>query len=392
MPDSIPAHHKKRRIFCVITQGETGGAQQFVAQLAQHLNADRFDLHVVWGSSSHRTLARLLPAWATHATADHLVREVSPLQDFRAIGELRRMMLAYQPDIVFLISSKAGFIGSRAAHGLRAQLPNLRIIYRIGGWTFNDPWPLWKKRVFLALEKYAARWKDTIVLNNTFELDQAHLLGIKPRGHVLRIYNGIDPYLQFLEPHEARASLETHLPDRARNAPAQWLVGTIANLYPAKDIANLVRAAARVSENVRFVVIGDGPQRQELERMIDQYELANRFFILGRIEHAWRYLRGLDVFVLPSAKEGFPWALLEAMAAKVPTVATYVGAVPEMIHHRTSGMLAPAGDAEQIAQCIVELLSDERLRQDVTIAAHQQVISKFSVHTMTAEFEKLFSE
>lgn len=391
MTQNQPKSQHLRRIFCVITQGEEGGAQRFVSQLAHGLTRERFELYVVWGASSESALARLLPPHVTYGTARNLVRSISPIRDLRAVYELRSMMAEYRPDVVLCISSKAGFVGSLAAHGLRSALPDLKVIYRIGGWTFNDPWPTWKKRLYRWLEKFSARWKDIIVLNNSHDLDQAHRLGIMPRSKVVRIYNGLDAYLPFLERDSARAFLNHRVPESVQSTPYDWLVGTVANLYKTKDIPALIGAAARVGGNVRFVVMGDGPQRRELDRLIIQYGLEDRFFLLGRTRNAWRYLTGLDVFVLSSVKEGFPWALLEAMAARVPVVATRVGAVPEMLEDGVSGIVCDPENSEQLAQGIVRLLSNDKLRQDLAIAAHQQVLNKFSLREMIAQFERLFS-
>ena len=150
-------------------------------------------------------------------------------------------------------------------------------------------------------------------------------------------------------------------------------------------------AAARVGGNVRFVVIGDGEQREHIEQLINEYGLRERFILLGRVKDASRYMAAFDVFVLPSVKEGFPWALLEAMAARVPAVATNVGAVPEMLESGVSGIVCEAGNAEQLANGIVKLLGDDKLRQDMAIAAHQQVISKFSLREMIDSYERLFT-
>ena len=381
----------QRRIFCVITQGELGGAQEFVVQLARNLDRERFLLHVVWAGDSDSSLARRLPGHVSHVMARNLTRDVSPLRDLRAIGELRTMMRVFRPDVVLCISSKAGFVGSRAAHGLRKVLPGLRVIYRIGGWSFNDPTPAWKRRLYRAMERLSARWKDVIVVNNSHDLDQAHALRIRPRERVVRIYNGIDPYLPLMDRATARSFLSSRLPERDRPGADTRVVGTVANFYPAKDIAMLIAAAARVGGDVRFAVIGDGPMRPELERLIVDYDLTRRFFLLGRITDAARILPAFDLFILPSVKEGFPWALLEAMAAKVPVIATRVGAVPEMIENRVSGVVVEPSQPDQLASAIVELLENEELGRGFALRAHQQVISKFSLREMMASYEKLFS-
>ena len=255
---------EKRRIFCLITQGELGGAQQFVVQLAKNLNHERFVLHVVWGSDSDPALARRLPPGVSHAVAHNLVRDISPVRDLRAVSEVRTMMRTFKPDVVLCISSKAGFVGARAALGLLSVLPDLKVIYRIGGWSFNDPASAWKRRLYLAMERLSARWKDIIVVNSAYDLDQAHALGIRPRQRVIRIYNGVDPFTPMTELSTARAFVTSRIPEQYRPGTGTRIVGTVANFYPAKDIPTFIAAASRIGGDVRFVVIGDGPQRAHL--------------------------------------------------------------------------------------------------------------------------------
>jgi glycosyltransferase involved in cell wall biosynthesis len=382
---------EKRRIFCVITQGGLGGAQQFVIQLARYLNVDKFDLHIVWGSDSGTAIGRHLPSHVTYSAARHLLRSVSPISDLRAVWELRAMMVHYRPDVILCISSKAGFIASLAARIAQSQLRQTKVIYRIGGWTFNDPWPAWKRKGYLWLERLSARWKDYIVVNNTHDLDQARTLGIRPRSKVVRIYNGIEPYLDLLPRDQALAALRSRMPERYRDKPYDWMIGTVANLYPAKDLSTLVRAAELAPKNVRFIVIGEGHQRAELERQIIECDLSDRFFLLGGMNEAYKYLSALDVFVLSSVKEGFPWSVLEAMTAKVPVISTSVGAIPEMIENHISGILVQPGSSDQIAGAIMELLDNDRLRRELAIQAHQQVITQFSLRAMIDQYERLLS-
>ena len=383
--------NEKTRILCVITQSEIGGAQQFLAQLTDHLDHGRFEMTVLAGQDGHDQLKPMLPPDVRYLTAVHLRRKPGFWDDIMAVFELRRIFRELSPDIILLNSSKAGFNGSLAARW-PTRLPGMRIIYRIGGWTFNDPWPAWKRYFYICLEKLSARWKDIIVVNNTHDLEQAHRLGIRPRISLKRIFNGIEPYRDVMSPEAAREKLFSRMTQAKKDQPYDWLIGTIANFYPTKDLVALVQAASRVSENVRFVIIGDGPQRPLLERRIIEYGLENRFFLVGRLPGAADYLPAFDAFVLPSVKEGFPWSLLEAMAAKVPVIATRVGAVPEMLVDRVSGLLVDPGRPEDLAKAIVEMLVDERLRRESAIKAHQMVISRFSLREMVSQYESLFSQ
>lgn len=369
-----------------------GGAQQFLAQLLSHTAHEGFKFYVVVGRGGYDHLKTLLPSDVQYIVARSLRREPSLTDDIRSLFELRSIFKKIKPDILFLNSSKAGFNGSWAASAWPNRLPNMRVIYRIGGWTFNDPWPTWKKKLYAGMERFSAKWKDIIIVNNTYDLEQARKLGIRPRDNVVRIFNGIDPYRAFLAPQEARIALLGRIPEFRRTAPYDWLVGTIANFYPTKGLDALIEAAARVSENVRFLVIGDGPQRAQLEQKIIDRGLQNRFFLVGRIPEAASYLLAFDAFVLPSVKEGFSWSILEAMAAKVPVIATRVGAAPEMLEDHVSGLLVDPNQPEQLAKALVEIFENDRLRQELPIKAHQQVLTRFSLREMVSQYEKLFTE
>ena len=86
-----------------------------------------------------------------------------------------------------------------------------------------------------------------------------------------------------------------------------------------------------VRVGAKLKIVGEGPERKNLEKLIEQYQLQNNFFLLGNIPQAHRLLKGLDLFVLPSVKEGLPYAILKAMAAQIPIVTTRVGGLPEIL-------------------------------------------------------------
>ena len=158
-------NNKKIRLFCAITLGEMGGAQQFVQQLTRSLDPEWYTIAVVSGSDGRRELASHLAQHVSWEVVPRLVRRISPFNDFRAVRNMRRMMAEFEPDIVLLNSSKAGFIGALAARKLRKSIPGLKVVYRIGGWSFNDPRPAWQRWLFTRLERWSANLKDVIVVN-----------------------------------------------------------------------------------------------------------------------------------------------------------------------------------------------------------------------------------
>lgn len=400
-----------------------GGAQHFLVQLISGLPPERFECSVVVGKDGGGALRSALPANIPYFMAENLWREPNFLHDIASLFELRKIYKAQKPDIIFLNSSKAGFNGSWAASALPGRLPNTTVIYRIGGWSFNDPQPYWKRIFSIILEKVSDSWKDYIIVNNRKDFEDARRFKISPKKELRLIHNGIDPYTQVLEPDEARIkflnlvqtqrpSVERLRSEGERNTEhsnanvgsteygsasvanlfqTKFIVGTIANFYPTKGLETLLEAIPKIKSNASFIIIGDGALRPELEKKIQAFGISNRVYLAGRIADAAQYLRAFSVFVLPSLKEGFPWSILEAMTAKVSVIASSVGAIPEIIEQGKNGLVFSAGNSDQLAQAVDLMLSDENLRKQCAIEGHQTILHRFSLRKMLDEYEKLLS-
>jgi len=383
----------KKRVLFIITQSEMGGAQRFVLEMALYLKKQGYGLLIGVGiDGGEEFLKKLDDAEIEYKIIGNLRRDIHIIGDIKSIFEIRKIIKEFKPNTLFLNSSKAGFLGSLASK-FKIQNSKFKVIYRIGGWAFNDPWPAWKRKAWLILEKISAPWKDIIIANNKQNLDQAKIHDIKPRGDVVLIHNGIDIYkLEYLPKEEAKLKLfERIAKNSGKIFQADTIIGTIANLYPTKDLPTLVRTAEHFKNNdsVVFVVIGNGTERQNIEKLIEEKGLKHKIILLGQIPEAKRYLPAFDIFVLPSLKEGFPWALIEAMAAKLPVIATKVGAVEEIIENGKNGFIVEPGKPEQIAEKIKTIIADDHLKQELGIQAHQTILFKFPLEKMVKEIESL---
>jgi len=377
--------HKKRILF-VITQSEWGGAQQFLHTLVSNLDRTRYDIVFATGNSGNGLLVDALKKINIETRKlRYLKREISPSYDLRAISELRNLIKELEPNILFLNSSKAGIIGALAGK----EFPGLKVIYRIGGWSFNDPIPWFIRQLYILAEKYTAKFKDYIIVNNKHDFDQAKKLKIRPRQKLELIYNGVDPYkLDFFEREEAKIKLASSLKQKQRNLlQSNLVIGTIANFYKTKGLTYLIQAAKifysqEKDSKAIFIVIGGGSEKNNLELEIKNSGLENKVLLAGALPNAHKYLTAFDIFVLPSVKEGFPWALLEAMSAKLPIVATNVGGNPEIIEDRRNGFLVKPAKPEEIATALKSLADSENLRREFGIQAHQTVLLKFDQKKM----------
>jgi len=387
----------QKRVLFIITQSEMGGVQRFLYNLIPRLDQEKYQTLVAIGSDGDgEFLKALTEKNVSRAYLSNLKRDSSPWHDIQATFEIRKLIKKFQPHILFLNSSKAGFLGSLATifpFKLKTENYKLKTIYRIGGWTFNDPWPKWKKRLWIFLERISARWKDVIIVNNRHDFQQAQQLKIKPREKLALVHNGIDAYRDdFLPPEEARLKLFEKISRYSGKIfQVKTVIGAIANFYPAKGLADLVAVAEEFKDDqsLVFLVIGEGQEREKLETLIKAKELDKKILLLGRIPDAYRFLPAFDIFILPSLKEGFPWSVLEAMSAKIPVIATKVGAIPEIIEDEKSGLLVDPASPKQIAQKIKRVIADDRLRQELAIHGHQVILFKFSLDKMVKKIEEL---
>lgn len=166
----------------------------------------------------------------------------------------------------------------------------------------------------------------------------------------------------------------------------------ISNFRPVKRVEDCVRvlAAVRASIDCELWMAGDGPQRSSAERLARELGVEAHVRVLGKQDHIERLIPQADVLLMPSEREAFGLAALEAMACGVPAVAAASGGVAELITHNHDGFLAPVGDVHAMAQHAAALLSDRALHRRVSAAARETAVSRFAASRIIPEYEALY--
>jgi glycosyltransferase involved in cell wall biosynthesis len=364
----------KSRILLLVTQADWGGVQSFLVRFAARLMAEGHQVLLAGGGQGELWKNAEVQGIPTRKIAS-LVREISPVKDLKAIHEIKMLIESFKPDAIHLNSSKMGVIGSIAA---RYSKTKPRVVYRIGGWVFLEPISAWRKWLYRTAEKLTARFKDVIITVHPGDEALAKTLGIRPREKTITVQNGLDldEFAAKLEPRQAaRSSLG--LPESG------FVFGTVANAYATKGLIpylDSVKTICDANPDAHFVVIGDGPELEELKAK--QIRLAlDRLFLAGHRDDAGRLYQAFDAFVLPSRKEGMPWTVLEAMAAGIPIVATDVGACRWMTHDATLGeaaLIVPPEDAPALEAALKKLAQDAELRLKLAQAGTKIVCHCFS--------------
>ena len=169
----------------------------------------------------------------------------------------------------------------------------------------------------------------------------------------------------------------------------QLWIGTIAELHKNKGQAYLIEALDRLKAlDWQMIIIGGGELRSDLKNLIQRFDLEDRVKLVGSLPDASKYLKAFDIFVLPSLKEGLPYTLLEAAQAALPSIATDVGGVAQIIANE--GMLIPRKDSEQLARCLNVLIKDRSLRVDLGKRFKEQVSKSFSFEKFLAQTYSLY--
>jgi glycosyltransferase involved in cell wall biosynthesis len=278
-----------------------------------------------------------------------LGREVLPWRDLRALVGLYRLMRSFRPHIVHTHTAKAGMLGRLAARAAGVPV----VVHTFHGHVLRGYFGSLTTAFYRTVERWLGASSDVLVAVSDAVKRDLVALGIAPDAKIRVIPLGLD--LEPLALALPRGSLRGEA-GVAENAP---LVGIVGRLAPIKDVATFLRAAAEVRAAIptaRFAVVGDGEERGRLEAERARLGLADSVFF-----HGWRrdmaaVYGDLDVVVNCSRNEGTPVALIEALAAARPVVATRVGGTPDLLGDGRRGLLVPPGDPDALAAGMLDAL------------------------------------
>ncbi len=180
-----------------------------------------------------------------------------------------------------------------------------------------------------------------------------------------------------------------------RNADRDLVVAHISNFRPVKRVQDIVYAmsiVAKQAPGARLMLIGDGPERHRIERLIDSLGLRRHVLLTGFRSDVPNLLRCCDVVVLCSETESAPLTLLEGMSSGLPVLATNVGGIPEIVEDGVNGLLVPPKHPEAIAEKILDLNGDSGLRSRLGEAARKTVLERYTAEKVVGEYEEVYDK
>ncbi|MGI6657059.1 MAG: glycosyltransferase [Desulfobulbus sp.] len=353
------------RIVEVIGILNIGGAENQVVQLVNGWDGVRIEKHVV--------VLQLTENHLTRAIGPDVIQHHVPLArrgQLSCIYRLSRLFRRLRPDVV-----QAHMFHTNLYTVLAARLAGVPVIV-----TTEHGKGRWGQPVYRWLERHVIAPLSTLRVAVSEDL---RALRTAPGGEPAEKMVVIPPCVAI---PEQGVEYESRQP---------CTIGVVGRMVAIKDYPTMLRAFSRVirvGTDAELVFLGDGPQRSLLENMARELDLEHRVHFLGFQSNVQERVRSFDLVAFSSLSEGIPVAMLEAMAAGVPVVATRVGGIPEAIRDGVDGLLVPSGNAQALADAILRYVGDAALRRQIGSSGRQRVASLYSREAICSRYETIFRE
>jgi glycosyltransferase involved in cell wall biosynthesis len=314
-----------------------------------------------------------------------LVRAVRPLTDLVAYRRLRSALRRLKPEVVHTHSSKAGIIGRAAAWHEKVPV----VVHTIHGLPFGPFESPLKNRLYIALERWAARRCHAIVSVCDAMTEQARAAGVGRPEQFVTVYSGMNADA-FLNPRRPRDQVRREL----GLADDDVAFATVARLFELKGHADIIAVAGRVlaaNPKVRFVWIGDGILRNELVDELERRGMRDSFILTGLVapDRIPELLNAVDAVIHPSLREGLARVLPQALLTGRPVISYDVDGAREVVLPETGILLKPR-DLDGLGRAIIDLAGNPARRAAMGQAGRRRFAEKFRHETMTRQLRALY--
>jgi glycosyltransferase involved in cell wall biosynthesis len=379
------------KILRVIARLNMGGPALHVAYLTAGLRERGYDTTLVAGSLARGEDSMAFVAEGRGVEVvriDELGREISPLRDLAATLRLARLIRRERPDILHTHTAKAGTVGRVAALLAGRRRPPI-VVHTFHGHVLRGYFGPLRSLVFRLLERWLAAHTTALIAVSPQVRDDLVDLHVAPRERFAVIRLGIELDERVKGAQDGRLESRRYLgipPDR-------FAVGWIGRMTAVKRTDDVLLAFKRLrDEGVDAVLclVGDGPDRLQLERRAHELGVMRDTLFLGYQEDVAPFYAAFDALVLPSSNEGTPVSAIEALAAGRPVVATRVGGVPDVVEEGKDGFLVEPGATEELADRLGQLARDPALREQMGRAGRERVLPRYAVDRLVDDVDRLY--
>lgn len=364
-----------------ITQSN-GGVAKYLQMLFKYLNTREYEQILIYPLEyldEKKDFERIID----NIDFIEIGREINIKNDIKASLQLYRIIKKYDPDLIYVNSSKAGAIGRIV--NLFTKKP---IIYNAHGWAFNMLVSNKKRFVYKTIERMLAKSSNKIVAISDKEKYSAIENKICSDDKIEVIYNGID-----IEEYENN-KIDRNLIRKELNIPLDSIViGMVGRISKQKAPDIFIKVASEIKKLIPksfFIIVGDGEEREELEVLINELHLKDSVLITGWVTNTYKYIQSFDIAMLLSRWEGFGLAIAEYMICEIPIIATNVDAIPNLIDNNINGVLISVDSIKEAVFACQKILNDKNFSENIVKNSKKKVLEEFNVKRVAEQHKKLF--
>lgn len=386
------------RVLRIINRLNLGGPTYNAANLTKYIDGE-FETMLVAGMTddTEESSEFILHRLDLHPVyIKEMYRELNLFRDYKAYFKLRQIIREFKPDIVHTHAAKAGAVGRLAAHHEGVPV----IVHTFHGHVFHSYFSAFKTRIFLEIERYLGSKTHAIVaLSEIQKGELAHEFKVAHHGKFEVIPLGFDLGRFTENKEEKRKSFRAQY----NVADDEVVISMVGRLVPVKNHAMFLKALKIVSDKttkkIRAFIIGDGEDRQNVEKMAADLGLKfnnanlterNILTFTSWIKDVDVSNAGSDIIVLTSYNEGTPVSLIEAQASGKPIVSTRVGGIANIVKEGETALLCQSGDVDTFAAHLLALIEDDRLRGDMSDRGTAHVMEHFSHLRLARDMSDLY--
>ena len=346
------------------------GAERWILALVKHLPTDRVESIVGVIRDAPGNAEAPICREASQLGLEVIHFDAPGKLSLAAVSAIREFIRSNDIDILHTHGYKTDILGM-----LAARRTSCKTVATPHGWSVNAGFKL---QVYEVLDRLAFSGIDAVVpLSPDILAGLNRLPGV--RRKLSLIVNGVD------------ISEVDAAPKPSGSQALGFEIGYIGQLIPRKGIDTLIRAFARIDvTNKKLVIVGEGPQRSELEALAVELGELEQVSFLGYRPDRLTLLKGFDVFVLPSSLEGIPRCLMESMAARVPVIASNIPGCTDLVDDGVTGVLFDLGDVAALTMALQQLAGDERLRARFAESGRRLVEDRYSATAMADRYTELY--
>ncbi len=375
----------------MIARLNMGGPALHVAYLTSGLRERGYDTTLVAGSLARGEDSMAFVADGLGVPVVHIAelgREISPLRDIAAIVRLARLIRRERPQILHTHTAKAGTVGRLAALLAGRRRPPI-VVHTFHGHVLRGYFGPLRSLFFRALERRLASFTTALVAVSPQVRDDLVELGVAPRRRFVVIRLGIELDERVLSCGRGRDETRRYLGLGADEFVVGW-IGRMTGVKRTDDVLCAFKELRERGVDARLCLVGDGPDREQLELRARELEVTRHTLFLGYQEDVAPFYAAFDALILPSANEGTPVSAIESLAAGRPVVATRVGGVPDVVREGEDGFLVEAGATSELAERLARLAGDGALRARMSEAGRARILPRYAVARLIQDVDRLY--